>query len=235
MLTILALFHRYAGGDAPFLLSHFGRAKALADWLAFRRALATNFSEDDVRYGIPAGNDEGDNFNSVYFRARRPRPQHHSPPPSADLRPRLCADQHPMLHFYSSAAETYRAFTEIGQVWAEVGAAAGRDDVSAHGAALLRLAPLLHRDLHASLNRTVRTTAEGHRCYPDVAEDLATRAGQMSTYFRGYRRRATADRLPHPSFAPRAGPPHPLRAHPFLRSHPTHPPPLAARCSTRAR
>eukprot|EP00966_Prymnesium_polylepis_P287589 6642131-Prymnesium_polylepis.1 len=30
MLTILALYHGYSGGDAPFLLAHFDKAKALA-------------------------------------------------------------------------------------------------------------------------------------------------------------------------------------------------------------
>ena len=61
------------------------------------------------------------------------------------------------LHFYSSAAEMYRAFAEAGAVWQAVGKASGRADVSAHGARLLGLAPLLYRDLHASMSRTNAT------------------------------------------------------------------------------
>ena len=49
-----------------------------------------------------------------------------------------------------------RAFTEIGAVWKRIGAVSKRADVSGHAALLLSTAPLLFRDLHASLNRTVR-------------------------------------------------------------------------------
>ena len=93
MLTILALYQRYAGGDDAFLLSHFPRAKALAEWLAFRRSLALNFTTDDPRYGIPPGEAEPMDFA---------RNADHSRPP---------------LHYYASAAEMYRAFTELGEVW----------------------------------------------------------------------------------------------------------------------
>ena len=33
MLTILALYHSYSGGDSATLLRHFGKARALAQWL----------------------------------------------------------------------------------------------------------------------------------------------------------------------------------------------------------
>jgi hypothetical protein len=146
MLTILALYHSYSGDDA-FLLTHFAKAKALADWLTARRATSLGYGRDDPRYGMIPGLDEGDNFVHVYF---------HSQPQS---------------HWYSAAAEAYRAFTEIGRVWVAVGSATGQAQVSAHGVALLSLAPLLHHDLHASLNRTVNTTASpGHRCYSHTAD-----------------------------------------------------------------
>jgi hypothetical protein len=78
----------------------------------------------------------------------------------------------PPRHFYASAAELYRACREIGLVWAEIGKAAGRDDVVAHGAALLAVAPLLHHDMHASLNRTVATTSNpaAPRHWPFLAD-----------------------------------------------------------------
>ena len=63
-------------------------------------------------------------------------------------------------------------------MWAEIGANAARDDVERHGRELLALAPLLFRDLHASLNRTVNTTASpGHVCYPHRADGVGTYQG----------------------------------------------------------
>ena len=57
-----------------------------------------------------------------------------------------------------------------------------RDDVAAHGAVLLKTAPLLYRDLHASLNRTVARVGGAQRCWATTAE-----AAQPSTpTFRGY-------------------------------------------------
>jgi hypothetical protein len=150
MLTILALYHSYSDGDSrAFLLRHFAKAKALADWLIARRwSSLAEFSSDDPRYGLIAGLDEGDSFSHVRF--------HQGP--------------FPPQYWYSHIAEAYRAFTEIGQVWAEVGEAAGRADVLAHAAELLSLAPKMYDDLHASLQKTANTTASpGHTCYPDNA------------------------------------------------------------------
>eukprot|EP01051_Picozoa_sp_SAG22_P006633 SAG22_NODE_440_length_10484_cov_19.751661_7_plen_78_part_00 len=73
----------------------FDRAKALAGWLLYTRRRALNYTAADPRYGIPQGDAESD--ASPMLRA--------SPP----------------LHFYSAAAEMYRAFTEIGPVWQRVG------------------------------------------------------------------------------------------------------------------
>ena len=106
--------------------------------------------------------------------------------------------QTPQSHWYASAAETYRAFAELGEVWSTLGKSSGRADVADHGAELLKLAPLLYRDLHASLNKvkniqedlcceflksslllilksslnkTANTTASpGHTCYPHRAD-----------------------------------------------------------------
>jgi hypothetical protein len=49
MLSILALYHSYSADDA-FMLKHFGRAKALADWLSARRAASLReFGAEDPR------------------------------------------------------------------------------------------------------------------------------------------------------------------------------------------
>ena len=83
-----------------------------------------------------------------------------------------------VTHWYPHTAEAYRAFADIGPVWRAVGMATDRADVAAHGAQLLQLAPAIYRDLHASLNRTVNTTASpGHRCYPARADGYGTFAG----------------------------------------------------------
>jgi hypothetical protein len=39
----------------------------------------------------------------------------------------------PPQHWYASAAEIYRAFTEIGQVWVTIGASTSRADIADHG------------------------------------------------------------------------------------------------------
>ena len=160
MLTILALYHSYADSEvtvssSSLLLEHFDKAKALAEWLLARRAESLTHGPADPRYGIPAGVDEGDDFKVQYL--------------------------HKMgyqSHWYASAAAAYRAFAELGRVWVQVGKAAARPDVAAHGAKLLQMAPLLYRDLHTSLNRTVNTTTSpGHRCYPHRADGVGTYPG----------------------------------------------------------
>ena len=135
MLTILALYRSYTGGtDDALLLAHFGRAKAMADWLVARRTASLQYESDDPRHGILGGQDEGDNFKTQY--------KHNQP----------------VSHFYSANAEVYRAFAELGPVWVAVGASANRSDVTAHGEVLLKLPPLLYRDLHISLNKTANMT-----------------------------------------------------------------------------
>ena len=164
MLTILALYHSYAGGDDAFLLQHFEKAKGVAGWLIGRRSLSLAHERTDARYGMLPGDDEADNYNRLYYHRRPP------------------------LHFFSSTAETYRAFVEIGQVWQQLGASARRADVRDHGAELLKLAPTIYHDLHASLNRSANTTASpSDVCYPHRVEGNGpAAAGQMSAVYRSY-------------------------------------------------
>ena len=49
MLTILALYYSYSGGDAAFLLRHFAKARSLAEWLSYRRTLSLTHDRDDPR------------------------------------------------------------------------------------------------------------------------------------------------------------------------------------------
>ena len=178
MLTLLALYHSYtSAGDAALLLRHFDKAKAMADWLMARRNASTlAFDPADPRHGILPGTDEGDDYKVQY------------------------AHQSPQSHWYAANAEAYRAFTELGQVWVEIGVAANgtRQDVTAHGETLLRVAPLLYHDLHRSLNLTMNTTASpGHRCYPHRADGVGSYQG---CNFRSYveKRRGTKMKKPVP-------------------------------------
>ena len=112
-----------------------------------RRRISLQHPKADPRYGIAPGDDEADNYNRIYYHK--------------DV----------VLHFYATPAEMYRAFAEIGKVWQEVGKIAGRADVVAHGAELLKDAPLIYTDLHASFAKTVNTTVSpGDRCYPHRVE-----------------------------------------------------------------
>ena len=162
MLTILATFFSYAGGDgaaAGLLLAHFEKAKAMASWLMARRTASLQYGPDDPRHGIPPGTDEGDDFKVQY------------------------THQTPQSHWYASAAEAYRAFTELGPVWVAVGRGAARRDVVAHGEELLAVAPLLYRDLHASLNMTATRAARGGgRCWPAAADLLPGRPSPRPSF-----------------------------------------------------
>ena len=154
MLTILALYHSYSGSDDTLMLECFAKAKAMGDWLVARRTASLQYAEADPRHGILPGIDEGDDFRVQY------------------------THQSNQSHWYSSVAEAYRAFAEIGEVWTKVGQTTGRNDVAEHGAELLKLAPLLYHDLHTSLNKTVNTTASpGHLCYPHRADGKGSYTG----------------------------------------------------------
>jgi hypothetical protein len=146
MLTILALYHSYSGGDDAFLLEHFAKAKGIADWLVARRAESLQYPEADPRHGIPHGPDE-----------------------DAETTPALRNHDIAAPRFYANAAEMYRAFTELGRVWNTIGNSTGRPDIQAHGAQLVALAPQLFKDLHASMSKTVNISAE-HRCWPQTVE-----------------------------------------------------------------
>lgn len=173
MLTILAQFFSYSKDDdaatvdgdnvVTFMLKHFKRAKAVADWLIARRGTTLDFGRDDPRYGIPSGQNEGDDFNRVYFHQMKP------------------------LHYYPSAAEAYRAFAELGAVWTAIGATAKRNDVAEHGAMLLKFAPILYEDLHTSMNKTLNVTSDGDRCW-DYLVDRARQdvEHQEACTFRAY-------------------------------------------------
>ena len=186
MLTILAAYHSYSSsGDDTLLVKHFSKAKAVATLLLNRRAASTKHGKTDPRYGIPYGGDEARDGGGGM------------PPQCVGNTP--CAITSVMahagapVHWYASAAELYRACTELGEVWVTVGKSADRPDIAAHGKELLQMAPLLYTDLHTSLNRTLNTSASsGERCWQQAVEpganfDLRSpkKPGQPVISFRG--------------------------------------------------
>ena len=50
MLTMLALYYSYTG-DQALLLTHFPKAKGIADWLLARRAMSLSYPKSDARCG----------------------------------------------------------------------------------------------------------------------------------------------------------------------------------------
>ena len=54
-------------GDSDFMAKHFGKARALAEWLLYRFNMSlNNWPESDARHGVTAGGDEGDGFVAFY-------------------------------------------------------------------------------------------------------------------------------------------------------------------------
>ena len=172
-LTLFALYVSYADGETErkdaesMMLGHFGKAKALAEWLLYRYNQSLAFPQTDPRHGIPAGDDEADTFIGYQY---------------------TDASENVLPHFYSSAAEMYRGFSEIGAMWERIGRSAGRQDVAAHGAQLLATAPKLFAALHRSLNETTVETgnAAAPRCLSTVADNHKPGACDQSTSFRSY-------------------------------------------------
>ena len=150
MLTILAKYYSYSEGnadDTAFMLKHFDKAKAIADLLMARRETSFQYGKSDPRYGMIHGLDEGDNFvHTRYHDANQ-------------------------TYWYAHAGETYRAFTDLGEVWVQIGRSNGRADVAAHGVDILKIAGLLFNDLHVSMNKTVNmSSSPGHTCYSHRAD-----------------------------------------------------------------
>ena len=168
MLTIFALYTSYTG-DVDFMLGHFDKAKVLAEWLLYRYAMSvTNWPASDPRHGVVAGGDEGDGFVAFYETYGKT----------------------PLSHAYSCTSNTYRGFTEIGQMWRQIGHATGRKDVSAHADKLLDAAPRVLDALQASLNKTTQPTTNPRApiCVPSNADPspAGSPAGGCLGDFRGY-------------------------------------------------
>ena len=68
-------------------LRHFGKARAMAEWIMARRNASLAYGERDPRYGIPPGVDEGDDFKVQYMH-QTPQSQcgHRRPPDRGSAR-----------------------------------------------------------------------------------------------------------------------------------------------------
>ena len=158
MLTIFALYESMSG-DSALLLAHFGKAKALGQWLLYRYQASLKWPEGDPRRGIVEGGDEGDGFPAYYEGY-------------GDMT---------LQHMYSCAANVYRGFADIGATWKALGAAADRADIVAHGEELLAAVPDMLRAIQASLNATIAPSAGANKrgavCVPSGADPAGTRPG----------------------------------------------------------
>ena len=163
-LTILALYHAYSDDDGTFALQHFAKAKALAEMLISRRALSLQYGESDPRYGIPLGNDD---------------PLYSPRNPAAPSNGNGAVAREEDEYWYGSAAELYRACTELGKAWTSIGEQMKRADVAAHGAELLELAPQIYQQLHASLTKTA-TAPNTTTIVAATAGSAAPRCWQMT-------------------------------------------------------
>jgi hypothetical protein len=66
MLTIFAMYVSMTD-DVEFMLGHYQKAKALADWLLYRwQHSLEEYPSSDPRHGIPPGGDEGDGFIAIF-------------------------------------------------------------------------------------------------------------------------------------------------------------------------
>ena len=156
---MLALYFDYTH-DKALLQKQYSKAKALARWLLYRRKVSLGYPATDSRHGIPFGDDEADTYVHNGGFSGRTNPG----------QPFEWLPKNTRAHHYSAAAEMYRAFTEIGRVWEQLGGELHDADMTAHGEELLATAPLLRQALHASLNRTLEHNAKGERCWAHKAE-----------------------------------------------------------------
>eukprot|EP00039_Didymoeca_costata_P000747 m.47124 g.47124 ORF g.47124 m.47124 type:complete len:928 (+) comp10450_c0_seq1:1419-4202(+) len=163
VLTVLAMFYSYSNNDNDnnmFMVSVYEKAKALALWLISRRDLSLTVDKTDVRYGIPQGDANPENYVNTMYPNSQP------------------------LHFYASATEMYRAFVDVGQVWVDIGTSISNDDMREHGHVLLNTSRLLLSDLQNSMSKTVQHTGnpEYPRIWPLTAEVNDTQGQLLNSY-----------------------------------------------------
>lgn len=155
MLTVLALYWEYTDDDAT-LYRYFDKAHAVYEVLVKRWQASRRLERSDPRYGIPEGDDTA--AENIVGRMHRDVPR----------------------HFYASAAEMYRACTDLGAVWAKLGARTGNAQIAADGQSMRNTARLLLKDLNSSMAATVNTSGSV-RCW-QASADNATKLPD----FRGY-------------------------------------------------
>jgi hypothetical protein len=172
MLSIFSLHHAFTGDPSQLLLKFFGKIRALAQWLLYRRQMALDDYPDpsDPRHGIVAGGDEGDTFVGYYE----------------------TYGTQPLPHKYSTHANVYRGVLDMGRTWAVLARSTGRADLAAHSRELLTAATPMREHLQASLQKTIHATGNPRapRCIPTGADPPPTGAVPLPTGclgdFRGF-------------------------------------------------
>ena len=156
-LTAMAAYYRQTGDKSGLLLKYAGKILGTVELLRRKWQAARQGDKSSPDYGIIRANDEADSFvQSVTMNCTGH---------SGDVCPTELA-------FFSTSAEFLRGGIDIGEVFRDLGAAAGRADLAEAGKQLLRDMDVMKADLELALQRTHLPHGDGQykaSCWPYVA------------------------------------------------------------------
>jgi hypothetical protein len=153
-LTLSAQLYRYSGGaEADQLLKHSDKIIDIQQMLMSRRRQAQQLPKSDPSYGMIRGDDESDEIFGW----------------------RVSTSELP--HF-SFSLEFVRGALELGPVWQEIGAAAGRPDIVAAGTELLAEVAPLSADIHAAMSAST-VHGQAITCHPYHLRVISMATGIM--------------------------------------------------------
>jgi hypothetical protein len=122
-LTAMAAYYRQTGDKSGLLLKYAEKILGIVELLRRKWQQARSGDKGSAAYGIIRANDEADSFvNSVTMKC-------------TGVAGQSCGTE---LPFFSTSTEFLRGGTDIGEVFRDLGAAAGRPDLTAAGTQLLK-------------------------------------------------------------------------------------------------
>ena len=156
-LTAMAAFYRQTGDTNGLLLTYADKILGTVELLRRKWHASREGDASAAAFGIIRANDEADSFvHSVTMNCTGV---------SGDV----CPTE---LPFFSTSAEFLRGGIDIGEVFRDLGAAAGRPDLVAAGKQLLREMKTMKEDLQLAYKRTHLPQGDGQykaSCWPYVA------------------------------------------------------------------
>jgi hypothetical protein len=133
MLAAVAKYYSYTRDDKT-ILKHLTRLRGIVKMFTDLRAESKKLPPDDPAYGIIRGWSEHDS----------------------------CLKEKPydlIQPFFSNSADASRGFADLGAVFAEVGKKAGNKALADEGAAMIREAGEMKKDLYAAIQKTMKKDA----------------------------------------------------------------------------